>query len=144
MKVSKLESGKAIGGVRRKKTSSATAFTDELKGAVKSIDPGAVVDTPAVGCVDSMLAVQEAEAAADSTEERSRRHTFQYGNDILDRLEGMRRDLLLGAMAKGDLADLAHTMRVRKRQSDDPRLNAIIDEIELRAEVELAKLTRDV
>ena len=35
-------------------------------------------------------------------------------------------------------------MRAKRRTSADPRLNEIIDEIELRAEVEIAKFTRDV
>jgi len=39
---------------------------------------------------------------------------------------------------------LAQSMRQQRRQSDDPQLNQIIDEIELRAEVEIAKLTRVV
>ena len=33
-------------------------------------------------------------------------------------------------------------MRERKMQSDDPRLNDLVAEIELRVEVEIAKLTR--
>jgi hypothetical protein len=33
-------------------------------------------------------------------------------------------------------------VRVRREQVDDPKLTAILDEIELRAAVELAKLSR--
>ncbi|MBT4220432.1 MAG: hypothetical protein HOL37_09535 [Rhodospirillaceae bacterium] len=33
-------------------------------------------------------------------------------------------------------------MRAQRRQTEDSKLNEIIDEIELRAEVEIAKLTR--
>jgi hypothetical protein len=35
-------------------------------------------------------------------------------------------------------------VRAGKKKSDDPKLNEIVDEIELRAEVEIAKLTRDI
>ena len=35
-------------------------------------------------------------------------------------------------------------IRQRRQRSDDPQLNEIMDEIELRAEVEIAKLTRPV
>ncbi|MAF94951.1 MAG: hypothetical protein CMM60_04265 [Rhodospirillaceae bacterium] len=38
---------------------------------------------------------------------------------------------------------LARKLRQKRQDSDDPRLNEIIDEIELRAEVEVAKPTRD-
>ena len=61
---------------------------------------------------------------------------------MLDQLEDLRRDLLLGAIEKEKLSSLAQRMRAHRRQTDDPRLNEIIDEIELRAEVEIAKLTR--
>ncbi len=40
------------------------------------------------------------------------------------------------------LVDIAQMMRTQRQTTDDPRLNEIIDEIELRAEVEIAKLTR--
>jgi len=33
-------------------------------------------------------------------------------------------------------------LREKRELTDDPRLNAVIGEIELRAEVEIAKLTR--
>jgi hypothetical protein len=68
----------------------------------------------------------------------------QYGDDLLDRLESLRRDILLGAIPKEKLANLAHALRAQRGQTDDPRLKQIIDEIELRAKVEIAKLTRVV
>ncbi len=88
-----------------------------------------------------MLAVQE---ASDSTEERSRGLARQYGNHILDGLEDIQHGLLEGAVPKEKMADLARTVRAKRRHIDEPRPKEIIDEIELRAEVEIAKLTRDV
>jgi len=64
--------------------------------------------------------------------------------ELLDKLEDIRLGLLLGAIPKDNLSDLAHRMREKKQQVDDPGLLEIIDEIELRAEVEIAKLTRGV
>ena len=50
--------------------------------------------------------------------------------------------ILVGAVAKDKLVEIAQIMRARRQKVDDPKLQEILDEIELRAEVEIAKLTR--
>ena len=78
--------------------------------------------------------------AGPTYEERKRR--AQRGHDLLDRLENLRRGLLAGAIPKDQLADMARTMRERREAGVDPQIARLMDEIELRAEVELAKLSR--
>lgn len=143
MKVSDVNSSKAIGNTRRKKKSevSGKGFTDHLNKAAPEKGEAGALDTSAVQPVDSLLTVQE---VPDATEERSRRPVIQYGDDLLDRLDQLRHDLLVGAVPKDKLAELAHRVRAGRKESDDPKLNEIVDEIELRAEVEIAKLTRDI
>jgi len=53
-----------------------------------------------------------------------------------------RRALLAGSVPKDRLIQLAQMVRARRDTVSDPRLATILDEIELRAEVELAKLSR--
>ncbi len=102
----------------------------ETAGAVGPSGPGAV---------ESVFALQEVPDAAD---ERQRSQAKAHGEDLLDRLEALRRWIMAGAVPKEKLAELARQARAQRRRTDDPRLEAIIDEIELRAEVEIAKLTR--
>ena len=59
---------------------------------------------------------------------------------MLDELEQIRLGLLLGAIPRARLEQLAQMVRARREQLDDAKLIAILDEIELRAAVELAKL----
>jgi hypothetical protein len=66
----------------------------------------------------------------------------QHGVDILDKLEEIRRDLLAGGIPRERLENLAQTLRARRAHVSDPRLIEIIDEIELRAAVEIAKYGR--
>jgi hypothetical protein len=143
MKVSDVNSSKAIGRTRRKKKSETKGddFADHLSKTVPNRDEANAVDTSTVQAVDSILAVQE---VPDATEERSRRPVIQHGDELLDRLDQLRHDLLVGAVPKDKLVELAHRVRAGKKKSDDPKLNEIVDEIELRAEVEIAKLTRDI
>ncbi len=64
------------------------------------------------------------------------------GVEILDRLEEIRRGLLLGAVPKERLGELARMVREKRERGADPVISRLLDEIELRAEVELAKLSR--
>ena len=140
MKISKVGSGKKPASVSRPKatTGRGDVFADHLKEAASTLAAQGVAETGAAQAVGSILAVQE---TPSSTQGRSRGLALQYGGDLLDHLEDLRRDLLTGAIAKEKLSGLAQKMRAQRRQTDDPRLNSIIDEIELRAEVEIAKLT---
>ena len=143
MKVSDVNSSKVIGDTRRKKKSEAKrdGFANHLSKAVSEGEEASALDTSAMQAVDSLLTVQEVPGA---TEKRSRRPVIQHGDELLDRLDQLRHDLLVGAVPKDKLAELAHRVRAGNKKSDDPKLNEIIDEIELRAEVEIAKLTREI
>jgi len=87
--------------------------------------------------VSTVLALQ---GAPDSTERRARQRAIQRGDAMLDDLEEIRIGLLLGSIPKARLEQLAQLVRARREQIEDPKLMAILDEIELRAAVELAKL----
>ena len=59
--------------------------------------------------------------------------------DILDRLEDLRIELLTGAITREKLMQLTQVVSARRGQVTDPRLGEVLDEIDLRAQVELAK-----
>ncbi len=141
MKVSKVGSPKDTGAIKRKKVAATDgAFAESLKSADPVSDSAGTVESGTVGAVDSILAVQE---VPDATVGRSRGLYRQYGEDLLERLDDLRLGILAGTYPKDKLVDLAHQLRQRRQASDDPKLNEIIEEIQLRAEVEVAKLTRD-
>ncbi len=131
--------GAAASSKTRKTVVSGGSFSETLKETAESVEQGAVGGVGGVSSVGAIISVQE---VPDSTEERSRGLLMAYGDDLLGQLDDLRVGLLTGSIPKDDLADLAHRMREKKQHVDDPRLTEIIDEIELRAEVEIAKLTR--
>ncbi len=140
MKISKVGTGKKAAVPARPKAvaGKGDVFAQHLQEAAATLATPGVSESGSVGAVGSILAVQE---TPDSTQGSAHRRVVQYGDEVLDDLEDLRRDLLSGAIAKDKLSGLAQKMRAQRRQTDDPRLNSIIDEIELRAEVEIAKLT---
>lgn len=92
--------------------------------------PSAVVETPAL---DSLLALQAVEDPL-----LRRRKALRRGGALLDTLEEIRLDLLAGRVGEGRLNRLlALVTQVRERAGDG--LDALLDDIELRARVELAK-----
>lgn len=92
-----------------------------------------------VSSLSVVLAVQE---TPDATSGKARQRASDRGLKMLDYLEDIRIGLLMGGIPKDRLEQLAQMVRVRREQVDDPKLTAILDEIELRAAVELAKLSR--
>lgn len=100
------------------------------------------IDTPSpMSGLESLLSMQSVDADGQGRG-RANQKAMQRGEDVLDRLEDLRHGLLMGHVPKSQLADLASLVRSRRDAGADPHLAAILDEIELRAEVELAKLAR--
>lgn len=87
-----------------------------------------------------LLAMQE--AVSSTAWETRHRQALCRGADLLDRLEDLRLDLLAGAATIKHLDGLVRTLEAECATSDDPRLNALLAEIELRAAVEVAKRKR--
>jgi Class II flagellar assembly regulator len=87
--------------------------------------------------IGALLALQ----GEDDVSERRRRATRRT-NSLLDQLDGIRLAILGEGVSREQVAALANTLREYRDQVDDPGLNAILDDVELRAEVELAKLER--
>ena len=144
MKVSGV--GAASGSGQARKTgsvdkSASGAFAERLAetSSFEPVQEAQGVETPsAVGGMEALLAIQN---VGDSLDQEQRRRWVSYGEDILDQLEELRHGLLLGAVPKDKLIALAQMVRSRRDNVSDPRLASILDEIELRAEVELAKLS---
>ena len=89
--------------------------------------------------IDALVALQsdEREANADP-----RRRAASRGRDLLDILEGIRMELLAGRIPKSRLQALSSSLKTKRADFQDPMLSEVLDEIDLRAQVELAKYER--
>jgi len=86
--------------------------------------------------VGGLFALQE---VSDATTRR--RKAVQRGGKLLDRLNELRLGILDGTIDPESLADLARTAASAREDVEDEHLATLLDEIQLRAEVELAKLS---
>ena len=91
--------------------------------------------TQGVMGVEALLALQD----VGSPLERKRRAMRRAGR-LLDTLDGLKIALLEGEISGADLDRLRRAIRDERDNTDDPALEAVLDEIELRAAVEVAKL----
>lgn len=88
-----------------------------------------------IAALDSILMLQGLD---DSTQGRSK--GLMHGEQLLDLLDAVRDGLLAGGIPRATLNKLAHAVTRRQDGFADPKLQHVLDEIELRAHVELAKL----
>ena len=123
---------------RAAKTESAsgTSFSKHLD---ETSEASAAHGVAASGSITGVLGVQEVDDALAHASKGKMR-----AQDILDRLEDLRIELLTGSLSKEKLVQLARVVAARRAQVSDPRLAKILDEIDLRAQVELAKYTQQI
>ena len=88
-----------------------------------------------ISSVDALIALQEVGGPL----ERRRRATGRASR-ILDALDTLKLELLEGGLTPSVVEALMRAVRDQRALTDDPRLEDVLDEIETRAAVELAKL----
>jgi hypothetical protein len=115
-----------------RRTSSSSFALPEDTAATSENRP---VSAPkATANIDALLALQGVE---DPTERRKR--SVQRGKGALDVLDDLKLGLLAGNLNAATVNRLRDAAANLKSSSGDPGLDAVLSEIELRVEVELAK-----
>jgi hypothetical protein len=133
-----------IGGTRKIESSSVRrtgrASHSDGKGFVaeeihEAKAAAALTGAGPIAAVDTILALQGVEDSADE-----RRRGVYHGDELLKLLDEVRDGLLAGGIPRLTLTRLAVAASKRREGFADPKLQNVLDEIELRARVELAKL----
>ena len=120
--------------IRRKSaTSGGTTFT--ISDTTETHAAHIVAGPGPIAALDSILALQD---MGDSTEGRSK--GLRHGEQLLEILDSVRDGLLAGGIPRATLNRLAVAVTRRHDAFADPKLQDVLDQIELRAHVELAKL----
>jgi hypothetical protein len=125
------------GGVRRVSKGASGSDSTFSVSSSSSGDgrPTAVAAPGPLTALDSILTLQGMD---DSLSGRSK--GLQHGEHLLDMLDQVRDGLLAGGIPRSTLNRLAVAVGRRHESFADPKLQTVLDEIELRAHVELAKL----
>ena len=95
---------------------------------------GAAAGVSGVAGVSALMALQGVEDVMER-----RRRAIRRGGGLLDRLEELKLALLSGEANDGAVDRLSRMLREERPSDEDPALNGLLDQIDLRAAVELAK-----
>jgi hypothetical protein len=90
-----------------------------------------------IASIDSLLAIQGADDPAQRAARKRMRHR---ADTLLNELDRIRMGLLSGSLTVGHVIDIADVVASHREKIMDPQLTAILDEIDLRAQIELAKM----
>lgn len=129
------------GAVRRRSgvaSADGTSFADALESesaASATATPGASAP-PAPASINALFALQGTEAEEGDAAAARAKHRAE---DLLRKLDLLRLDILTGGIPRAHLIGLAQSIKTMRDQVFDPRLAEVLDEIDLRAQVELAK-----
>ena len=129
---------------KSKKSSSSSKAGEAFKRFLEDSGEEASVDSvssssaaASVAPVDAILAMQ----GIDPDESRrAKAHHIERGFSVLDILDDVRIGILTGKISGERLLKLQDLIEEQKNELDDPKLIEILDDIDLRAAVELAKL----
>ena len=135
MRIEKTRSGSPVGGSRKSgEGADKAAFSSALSSTSTTSSAQAIAPSRGVSSVAALLALQGAE---DPVEKR--RRAERRGRQLLESLDMLKVDLLSERDPKASLLKMKGLMDSAREDSMDPALESIIDQIELRIAVELAK-----
>lgn len=103
-------------------------LADETSGA------HGVSGASGIGGVSALIGLQEVDDATQRESKGKKR-----AQALLDEMDDLRLALACGTLTRAQLLKLSAAIQSEKVKADDPGLNQILDDVDLRARVELAK-----
>lgn len=138
LKVGDINKNSDISSSKVKKTAGGASFSAYLTENMKT-GSTPISSTSAMSATDVLLAAQ---MVGDEEEKEIQKKLIKRGKTLLEKLEEIRTGLLFGSISKDRLIEISRLVKEAHFSTEDEVLSSIIQEIELRVEVELAKLMK--
>lgn len=113
-----------------------TGFSS-LLGTEEASETAHTSGAGAIAKLDVLLAAQGAD---DPAQRASKGRMRKRADTILRQLDRLRLGMLTGNMSVGNMIDVADVVSSHRERVQDPQLASILDEIDLRAQIEIAKM----
>jgi hypothetical protein len=138
----KIDGPKSSSDIAKKKEAKKTstgdgAFQSMVSGGGETVNTAQTGLSAGIASVDVLLAAQ---AIEDSTQKSTKQRMKGRASDILDKLNDLKVAMMSGGITLGHMVSIADVVATHREAITDPELTSILDEIDLRAHVELAKL----
>ena len=135
----KTSGAKGVSKSGARKGSGDSSFSGMIGDTDEADAPSGASGLMATAPLDALLSLQE---LGNSTEEGSKR-AKQHASSLLDQLDRIRVGMLTGSIPPSALQQLTRLIAQQREQVTDPKLAEILDDIDLRAQVELAKFQQN-
>jgi hypothetical protein len=124
---------------KNEKTRKTSGASGEFKSFLAGEAEGAseASSAPMVADIGALLVAQ---ASEDPTERKARKRMKERAEGVLTALDSVRSGLLNGKLSTLEMQAVSRAIAERREKVNDPKLTEILDEVELRAQVELAKM----
>lgn len=116
---------------------SGISFGDLLTSGTS--EAAAPTATRSIAQVDALLAAQEVD---DPAARAAKGRMVGRADTLLEQLDAIRMGLLTGTLSVGDVLNVADVVAQHRERIQDPGLSALLDEIDLRAQIEIAKMRK--
>ena len=133
MKVNGPSAAPPSGGQRPVRAAGGFAMP-QASGAAPASAAQATSQASGVSDLSALMALQGVETATER-----RRRAIRRGGTLLDRLDELKIAMLSGEAGEGALERLGRTLREERPEDEDAGLTGLLEQIDLRAAVELAK-----
>ncbi len=137
MKITGPDGPKSVGGTKKTEKSKGSSSFGDMLGVDEAAETAHSMGAGAIARIDVLLAAQ---ASEDPTERAARGRMKKRGDQILRTLDKLRIGILTGTLTVGNLIDVADVVASHREKLNDPELVGILDEIDLRAQIEVAKM----
>lgn len=141
MKVSDVINNIKVSDIKKKKNSSASEGI--FSGMLETDEATEVTDIEVPVSVNSVISEDAISILQSSHDENfNNKLNIEWGRDILEDLEKVRNQILMGKISERALHNIEEKLNNIPLESQDVKLKNIVDEIRTRAAVELAKLAK--
>lgn len=135
----KTSSLKGASKTKKKESASGVSFSSLIEDMEETSSAADISASSAIGSLDALLAVQE-DGGKGSKEANDR--AKDRADNLINGLEGIRQGLLQGGISQHELQRMSDVLNKYRDRNIAPKLANLLDEIDLRVQVEIAKLTR--
>jgi hypothetical protein len=90
-----------------------------------------------ISSVDALLMAQGTE---DPAQKKSQKRMRERADGLLDKMNDLKVAILTGNVTVGHMVSIADIAATHREKITDPDLSVLLDEIDLRAQIELAKI----
>lgn len=127
---------------KKKKTDSASSGSGIFRsllsgGASETAGASHSATSSSISSIDALLMAQ---ATEDPAQQKSRKRMRERAESLLDKLNDLKMAILMGNVTIGHMISIADVVAIHREKITDPDLSALLDEIDLRAQIELAKI----